>query len=378
MGGNSSREQGAKHLSTKSFSQHKVEKKYSFIADSYDSLEQVTEALSRAGLESSNLIVGIDFTKSNEWTGPTSFAPVIEQAMTIVEKSGGRVLCYYSLLDGHPGIRAMVPLHNKVYKIRKRKLPLSSVLVGVGDGPWDMMKKFDDNIPQREFDNFQFVNFTEIMSKNTPSNRKEAEFALSALMEVPFSYMSERKHAPKSCASSSNSWTILMWILGSLCDSLQEQVVTTPGNAKALRDHLKDLFHDNKNARAINLDNELRSIKIGKMTCEYTQQVWKEAQKLLSVNLAFSWNEIMEELKSLPNNQNLWSIVRRLVFGAVVYYTWQERNNRIFREEKRDGITVFNVIKETVKLKIAGLVVKGSNAVSEVEDRWSMRIQRKL
>jgi hypothetical protein len=33
---------------------------------------QVTEALARAGLESSNLIVGIDFTKSNEWTGLTS------------------------------------------------------------------------------------------------------------------------------------------------------------------------------------------------------------------------------------------------------------------------------------------------------------------
>lgn len=29
----------------------------------------MTEALARAGLESSNLIVGIDFTKSNEWTG---------------------------------------------------------------------------------------------------------------------------------------------------------------------------------------------------------------------------------------------------------------------------------------------------------------------
>ena len=33
---------------------------------------QVTAALARAGLESSNLIVGIDFTKSNEWTGYTS------------------------------------------------------------------------------------------------------------------------------------------------------------------------------------------------------------------------------------------------------------------------------------------------------------------
>lgn len=33
----------------------------------------MTEALHQAGLESSNLIVGIDFTKSNEWTGARSF-----------------------------------------------------------------------------------------------------------------------------------------------------------------------------------------------------------------------------------------------------------------------------------------------------------------
>ncbi|GJX60752.1 hypothetical protein Tco_0292142 [Tanacetum coccineum] len=58
----------------------------------------------------------------------------------------------------------------------------------------------------------------------------------------------------------------LMWILGSLSDSLQEQVVTTPANTKALWDHLKNLFHDNKDVRDINLDNELCSIKIGKMT----------------------------------------------------------------------------------------------------------------
>ncbi|PWA59632.1 hypothetical protein CTI12_AA389640 [Artemisia annua] len=65
----------------------KLDRRYSRIVDDYSSLEQddvilllcwvvacVSEALARAGLESSYLIVGIiDFTKSNEWTGSKSF-----------------------------------------------------------------------------------------------------------------------------------------------------------------------------------------------------------------------------------------------------------------------------------------------------------------
>ena len=88
------------------------------------------------------------------------------------------------------------------------------------------MREFDDNIPARAFDNFQvsrgallpffinkdmlaypmtgnlryviffffwsaslqFVNFTAIMSKNVPQPRKETEFALAALMEIPSQY----------------------------------------------------------------------------------------------------------------------------------------------------------------------------------------------
>nr|GEW84339.1 RNA-directed DNA polymerase, eukaryota, reverse transcriptase zinc-binding domain protein [Tanacetum cinerariifolium] len=57
-----------------------------------------------------------------------------------------------------------------------------------------------------------------------------------------------------------------VWILGTLEESPQDQVVATPGNAKALWDHIKDLFHNNKDARAITLDGELRSIKLDSLT----------------------------------------------------------------------------------------------------------------
>ena len=258
-----------------------LDRKYLRIGDDYKSLKQVTDALAKAGLESSNLIVGIDFTKSNEWTGgrsfqrrclhhigheqnpyeqaisiigktlssfdednlipcfgfgdasthdqevfcfypderfchgfeevleryrelvpqlklagPTSFAPVIEMAITIVEQSGGQYHVLVIIADGQV-TRSVDTEHGQLSAQEKKTVeaivkaseyPLSIVLVGVGDGPWDMMKKFDDNIPARAFDNFQFVNFTEIMSKNMDQSRKETEFALSALMEIPSQY----------------------------------------------------------------------------------------------------------------------------------------------------------------------------------------------
>ncbi|GKA38551.1 hypothetical protein Tco_0731102 [Tanacetum coccineum] len=105
-----------------------------------------------------------------------------------------------------------------------------------------------------------------------------------------------------------------MWILGSLCDSLQEQVITTPGNAKALCDRLKELFHDNKDARAINLDYELRSIKIGKMTVnEYCTKIRSMVDRLINLGCVVSdENLVIYTINGLDSSQGILRVAPAL------------------------------------------------------------------
>ncbi|KAF3337304.1 E3 ubiquitin-protein ligase RGLG1 [Carex littledalei] len=137
-------------------------------------------------------------------SGPTSFAPVINAAISIVESSWQ----YHVLViiaDGQV-TRTNVPAGKLSPQeeatidaiVTASHYPLSIVMVGIGDGPWDSMQHFDDCIPERAFDNFQFVNFTDIMKSQTEMSKKEAAFALAALMEIPLQYTATQKlYAPE-------------------------------------------------------------------------------------------------------------------------------------------------------------------------------------
>ncbi|XP_064966010.1 E3 ubiquitin-protein ligase RGLG3-like isoform X2 [Musa acuminata AAA Group] len=281
-----------------------------FIADNFSSLEEVISALRDAGLESSNLILGIDFTKSNDWTvqrgdhcyltivgrhsfnrrslhaigdttnpyeqaisiigrtlspfdednlipcfgfgdastrdefvfsfypdhrpshgfeealsryreivprltlsGPTSFAPLILAAIDIVEQSNWQYHVLVIVADGQVTKGSTLPNGFSQQEqatidaiVEASHYPLSIIMIGVGDGPWDAMHQFDDYVPQRSFDNFQFVNFTKIMSENMPMTKKEAAFALSALMEIPLQYRATQGLKRKKNNEGKASW----------------------------------------------------------------------------------------------------------------------------------------------------------------------------
>mmetsp|Transcript_28812 Transcript_28812/g.72541 ORF Transcript_28812/g.72541 Transcript_28812/m.72541 type:complete len:279 (+) Transcript_28812:210-1046(+) len=244
------------------------------IKDNYNTIEEVQQALRKAGLESSNLIIGIDYTKSNTWTGeksfggkclhdcapgvqnpyqsvigivgrtlevfdddkliptfgfgdafttdkkcfpffpdrrpcdtfqevisryneitpkitlagPTNFGPIIREAVEIVKEEQG----YHILIviaDGQVTNRQ----DTEAAIIEASNYPLSIVVIGVGDGPWETMMEYDDELPARRFDNFQFVPYNETLRKIPPGTNPDAAFATAALMEVPEQYELIRK-----------------------------------------------------------------------------------------------------------------------------------------------------------------------------------------
>ncbi|XP_071805441.1 uncharacterized protein [Asterias amurensis] len=242
------------------------------IVDKFNSLDEVSNAVRRAGLESSNLLFGIDYTKSNLYTGkqtfggrslhaiepgvfnpyqqaimilgqtlapfdddnllpvygfgdittqgqsvfpfrsdgechgfhdvldcynnitptvtlsgPTDFAPVIQEAIKIVRKTKA----YHILIIIADG-QVTSEKRTRDAIVEASRYPLSIIVVGVGDGPWDMMREFDDKLPKRKFDNFQFVEFHRVMV-SAKSGHQESAFALQALMEIPDQFLAIRK-----------------------------------------------------------------------------------------------------------------------------------------------------------------------------------------
>jgi len=123
-------------------------------------------------------------------SGPTLFIPTISEALRRVKETN-KFHVLLILTDG------MVQEEEEHYRVLNQasKFPLSIVCVGVGDGPWDEMQRFDRKMPKgRVFDNFHFVAFSQILQKDERSDKIEEEFFYRSFMKIPHQYHDIKKH----------------------------------------------------------------------------------------------------------------------------------------------------------------------------------------
>ena len=129
--------------------------------------------------------------KRVDLSGPTSFAPIIRKSIEIIEKnrlSQSKMVYHILIIIADGNVSAEHEEDTAKAIADASNYPLSIVIVGVGDGPWDTMIKYDERLNlNNKFDNIQFVDYHNVTVRSSNKNADNT-FALNALMEIPEQY----------------------------------------------------------------------------------------------------------------------------------------------------------------------------------------------
>ena len=87
--------------------------------------------------------------------------------------------------------------------------------------------------------------------------------------------------------------------------------------------------------------------------------------------------QIVDFIVNRPCNKSVWSIMQRLVIGAMVYVIWQERNLRTFQDKFRCIESVCCCIKEMVRNRLLSLKFKSSEQVLHAAKIWDFQVLQK-
>ncbi|GJS87046.1 RNA-directed DNA polymerase, eukaryota, reverse transcriptase zinc-binding domain protein [Tanacetum coccineum] len=96
--------------------------------------------------------------------------------------------------------------------------------------------------------------------------------------------------------------------------------------------------------------------------CDYTQKFWSLVCDIAKIKFSkASWDDNLNEMSKGCEKQNVWVVIRKLCFGAAIYYIWHERNSRLFNNCKKEAADLFASMMEEIKARLVSITVKESN-----------------
>lgn len=112
--------------------------------------------------------------------------------------------------------------------------------------------------------------------------------------------------------------------------------------------------------------------------CPFSYKVWYEFKKKSEQNtMPDKWDDIVRCMMSQRFNKSIKSMLRRIGLAACVYYIWNERNKRMFTNEKQDVEAVTKTIVNHLRLKLSSLHVKETIQVADVCKKWNVTMNVK-
>ncbi|PWA80391.1 reverse transcriptase domain, Reverse transcriptase zinc-binding domain protein [Artemisia annua] len=113
--------------------------------------------------------------------------------------------------------------------------------------------------------------------------------------------------------------------------------------------------------------------------CAYSRRLWERLKPMALLNsISNNWASIISGVTNRPAVNKIWSVIQRLVFGASIYFVWQERNMRYHQHKVREVDVLFDLIVETVRMKVRGLNLKSTNDVIKASGIWNFPISKNV
>ncbi|GJY23445.1 hypothetical protein Tco_0397103 [Tanacetum coccineum] len=95
-------------------------------------------------------------------------------------------------------------------------------------------------------------------------------------------------------------------------------------------------------------------------------------------NFPDKWEDVMAAMIQLKHNRSIKSILRRITVAACVYFIWNERNKRLFTNEKKDSNELITDLVNYIRLKLACLTIKRTNQTEEVCKAWKVDLNVRI